>query len=72
MKHQGRPIVLVSYQIACQTYDDKATADLVKGWLSFVTGADGQEVAATDAGSAPLSEAVAEKVKAAVDSISAA
>ena len=66
------PIVLVSYQIACQTYDDKATADLVKGWLSFVTGADGQEVAATDAGSAPLSDAVAGKVKAAVESISAA
>jgi phosphate transport system substrate-binding protein len=66
------PIVLVSYQIACQTYDDKATADLVRGWLSYVTSAEGQKVAATDAGSAPLSDAVADKVKTAVYSISAA
>jgi phosphate transport system substrate-binding protein len=66
------PIVLVSYQIACQAYDDAATAELVRGWLSYVTGADGQEVAANDAGSAPLSDAVAEKVKAAVESIAAA
>jgi len=66
------PIVLVSYQIACQTYDDKATTDLVKGWLSYVTSTEGQKVASKDAGSAPLSDAVAEKVKTAVDSISAA
>ena len=30
------PMVLVSYVIACQTYDDEATADLVKGYLSYV------------------------------------
>jgi phosphate transport system substrate-binding protein len=66
------PIVLVTYQIACQTYDDKAKADLVKGWLTYVASPEGQEAAAKDAGSAPLSEAIAEKVKAAVDSITAA
>jgi phosphate transport system substrate-binding protein len=66
------PIVLVTYQIACQTYEDKAKADLVKGWLSYVASSEGQEAAAKDAGSAPLSEAIAEKVKAAVDSITAA
>ena len=54
------------------SYDDAATADLVKGWLSYVTSAEGQEAAASDAGSAPLSEAVAAKVKDAVDSIAGA
>jgi phosphate transport system substrate-binding protein len=65
------PIVLVSYQIACQSYDDKAQADLVKSWLSYVTSTEGQQVSASDAGSAPLTDAVAEKVKKAVESISA-
>jgi len=65
------PIVLVSYQIACQTYDDKAEADLVKAWLSYVTSTEGQQVSASDAGSAPLTDTVAGKVKTAVESISA-
>ena len=63
------PVVLVSYQIACQQYDDAASAELVKAWLAYVTSADGQATAAKDAGSAPLSEAVGEKVQAAVESI---
>jgi len=66
------PVVLVSYQIACKSYDDKAKADLVKGWLTYTASADGQATAAKDAGSAPLSDAIAEKVKTAVDSIAAA
>ena len=65
------PVVLVSYQIACQKYDDKATADLVKAWMTYVTSTDGQATAAKDAGSAPLSEAVGAKVKAAVETIGA-
>ncbi len=63
------PVVLVSYQIACQQYDDAASAELVKAWLEYVTSADGQATAAKDAGSAPLSEAVGQKVQAAVESI---
>ena len=35
------PIVLVSYLIACQTYDDADEADLVKGFLSYVVSEDG-------------------------------
>jgi phosphate transport system substrate-binding protein len=66
------PIVLVSYQIACQSYDKKETADLVKGWLSYISSTEGQQAAAKDAGSAPLSDAVAEKVKTAVDTVAAA
>lgn len=65
------PVVLVSYQIVCQQYDDKATADLVKAWLEYVTSAEGQQVAAKDAGSAPLSDAIAGKVVQAVETIQA-
>ncbi|MDX6276089.1 MAG: phosphate transport system substrate-binding protein [Nocardioidaceae bacterium] len=66
------PIVLVSYQIACQKYDDKAQAALVKAWLTYVTSADGQQVAASSAGSAPLSAAFVTKAQAAVATIAGA
>ncbi len=66
------PIVLASYMIACQTYDDAATADLVKGWLTYVTSSDGQSAAADAAGSAPLTEEFATKVAAAVGTIKGA
>ncbi|WP_235502113.1 phosphate ABC transporter substrate-binding protein PstS [Aeromicrobium sp. Root472D3] len=66
------PIVLASYQIACQTYEDAATAELVKSWLTYVTSTEGQDAAAETAGSAPLSGDFAAKVKAAVETITAA
>ena len=65
------PIVLVSYQIACQKYGDKAQAALVKAWLTYVASADGQSAAGASAGSAPLTSQFGSKVKAAVDTISA-
>jgi phosphate transport system substrate-binding protein len=65
------PVVLTSYLLACQTYDDKATADLVKGYLSYVISDEGQDAAAKTAGSAPLpaslqdeAEGIVEKIKA--------
>jgi len=66
------PIILASYQIACQTYDDKAQADLVKAWLTYVASSDGQGVAADSAGSAPLSDEFSKKVQAAIETIAAA
>ncbi|MDR7085911.1 phosphate transport system substrate-binding protein [Aeromicrobium panaciterrae] len=66
------PIVLVSYQIACQKYDDAAQAELVKAWLTYVASEDGQAAAAKSAGSAPLSSDFSSKVQAAIDTISAA
>jgi phosphate transport system substrate-binding protein len=65
------PIVLVSYQIACQTYEEEAKAELVKAWLTYVTSTDGQDAAAKDAGSAPLSSTVGEKVAKVVETIKA-
>ncbi|KQZ08961.1 phosphate ABC transporter substrate-binding protein PstS [Agromyces fucosus] len=63
------PIVLVSYLIACGQYEDPANVDLVKGYLSYIASPEGQEVAATDAGSAPISDSLREKITAAIDSI---
>ena len=51
------PIVLVSYAMACTTYKDANDAKLVKGYLSYVTSPEGQDAAAKNAGSAPLSDA---------------
>jgi phosphate transport system substrate-binding protein len=63
------PAVLVSYAIVCQTYKDTATATLVKNYIGYIASSDGQQAAATAAGSAPLSTDLQAKVKAAVDSI---
>jgi phosphate transport system substrate-binding protein len=63
------PIVLVSYLIACQEYADPANVELVKAYLGYIASEEGQAVAAEDAGSAPISEALREKVVAAIDSI---
>ncbi|AWB91180.1 phosphate ABC transporter substrate-binding protein PstS [Aeromicrobium chenweiae] len=66
------PIVLVSYQVACQTYPDAKQADLVKAWLTYVVSSEGQKAAADSAGSAPLSGDFASKVQTAVETIAAA
>jgi phosphate transport system substrate-binding protein len=63
------PIVLVSYLIACQQYEDPANVELVKSYLSYIASPEGQDVAAEAAGSAPISDALREQVTAAIDSI---
>lgn len=65
------PIVLVSYLVLCDTYEDQATADLVKAYAGYVVSPEGQEAAAQAAGSAPLSDALSTDATAAVESISA-
>jgi len=65
------PIVLTSYLIACPTYDDQETADLVKGYLSYILSDEGQQTAAQNAGSAPLPSDLAGQAKAVVEGISA-
>lgn len=64
------PAVLVSYGIFCAHYPDAATADLAKAFGTFVLSAEGQAQAAEAAKSAPLSPRLAEKARAAVESIS--
>ncbi|AAZ55671.1 phosphate ABC transporter substrate-binding protein PstS [Thermobifida fusca] len=48
------PIVLVSYEIACLSYADAATAEGVRTFLSYLLSAEGQEAASQESGSAPL------------------
>jgi phosphate transport system substrate-binding protein len=65
------PIVLTSYLIACQTYDDQKTADLVKGYLSYIVSDEGQQAAADTAGSAPLGTSLQEEAQGIVENIKA-
>lgn len=65
------PIVLVSYHLACATYEDAATADLVKGLFTYILSEDGQKAAADSAGSAPLSTELTGQFLPAVESITA-
>ena len=50
------PIVLVSYQLACKTYEDSAQGELVRSFLDYVASEEGQQAAQEAAGSAPISE----------------
>jgi phosphate transport system substrate-binding protein len=65
------PLLLTSYLIACQSYDDEATATAVKDYLSYVLSADGQQAAADDAGSAPLDSSLQEEAAGIVEQIAA-
>jgi phosphate transport system substrate-binding protein len=65
------PLLLASYVIACPTYADKAKAELVKSYLSYVVGPDGQAAAAKTAGSAPLSDQLSTDAVAVVEKIAA-
>lgn len=63
------PMVLVSYVVACQQYKDAAKATLVKAYANYIVTPEAQKASAEQAGSAPLSAALAAKVTAAIASI---
>lgn len=63
------PIVLVSYHIACTSYDDADRANLVKDFLSYVVSEEGQDAASEAAGSASISPEMREKAMALIDTI---
>jgi phosphate transport system substrate-binding protein len=63
------PAVLVSYALVCEAYKDANDAKLIKDFIGYAASAEGQKAAAEAAGSAPLSESMQAKVKAAIDSI---
>ncbi len=63
------PLFMASYEIACQSYDDQATADIVKAFLSYMISEEGQKAAAANAFSAPLPSDIASKEQAIVDKI---
>lgn len=55
------PLVLVSYLIGCNDYQDDATGTLVNAYASYLTSADGQAEAGAATGSAPITGAVQEE-----------
>jgi len=63
------PLFLASYEVACQSYDDKATADIVKGFLTYMISDAGQKAAAANAFSAVLPADIASKAQTIVDKI---
>jgi phosphate transport system substrate-binding protein len=63
------PIVLTSYLIACPTYESQEEADLVKGFLSYVVGEEGQQAAAESAGSAPLASSLQDEALGIIEGI---
>lgn len=65
------PIVLTSYLIACQSYDDPETADLVKGYLSYILSDEGQAQGAAEAGAAPLAPDLQQQAMSIVEGIQA-
>jgi len=64
------PIVLTSYLVACASYDDAQEGELVKAYLSYIVSDEGQQTAAENAGSAPLSPELAEEAQGIVEGIS--
>ena len=66
------PLILISYQIVCQQYDKASDAALVKAFETYVVSAEGQDAASEAAGSAPLSDALREKVLASIAMIKGA
>jgi phosphate transport system substrate-binding protein len=63
------PLVLVSYAIACREYRDANQGQLVRAFLEWVSSEAGQDAAAQDAGSAPISPALRDRVQAVVAGI---
>ncbi len=63
------PLILLSYLIACPSYDDANEGALVKGFLSYIVSEDGQAAAADQAGSAPLDPALADEAAGIIDAI---
>ncbi len=63
------PVVLTSYLLACGSYDDAETAELTKAFVNYVVSEDGQQQAAAEAGSAPLSEDLASRAAEILDRI---
>ncbi len=66
------PLVLVSYHILCQAYEDPAEAALVTGFLKYVASEEGQQQAASAAGSSPISADLSARITTILDEIAAA
>ena len=65
------PLMLLSYVIICQTYEDESDLANVTGFLKYVASAEGQAAAASAAGSAPLPAELSTEIEGILDTIAA-
>ncbi|MGD9736345.1 MAG: phosphate ABC transporter substrate-binding protein PstS [Solirubrobacterales bacterium] len=63
------PIILLSSLMGCTDYKSADEAALVKAYFEYVISPEGQELAAEQAGSAPLSDGLREKLMPSVEAI---
>ena len=63
------PVLLVSYLMGCTKYSDTNTTDLVKAYFSYIVSDEGQQVAAQNAGSAPIQQGIKKEYTPAIDAI---
>ena len=63
------PVVLVSYDVVCSAYADANTGKFVKSWLTYEVSDEGQQLAADNVGSAPMSDTLRAKVTKSIETI---
>jgi len=63
------PVLLVSYLMGCTKYSDQSTTDLVKAYFNYIVSDEGQQVAAENAGSAPIPPGIKKDDQPAIDAI---
>jgi phosphate transport system substrate-binding protein len=63
------PLSLVAYHIVCLDYDDEATAETLREFLTFVSSGTGQRIAQELAGSTPIGATLREQLTTTLDEI---
>lgn len=64
------PVVMISYLVACTSYDDANDAANVKAYFEYMASAEGQQASAdANGGNAPISEDLRTQVNAAIEQI---
>ena len=63
------PLLLVSYLSGCTKYDSAGTTKIAKAFFNYVISQEGQQAAAENAGSAPMSDGLRQQIQPAVDAI---
>lgn len=66
------PIVMISYHIYCEEYEDEALVEQVKAFANYVISEDGQTTAESSAGNAPISDSIRDEATERIDAITVA
>ena len=66
------PIVMISYHIFCDAYEDESLVEQIKAFGNYVISEDGQAAAEESAGSAPISDTIRDEATERIDAISVA